>query len=139
MKNHKKAIWPVVILSIWINVAETIRWMVFAKPYFVSHYQKMNIEPPGGPLYLIIWIVWGVLLAILIYIISRKFSWIETTIMVWLSVFSGMWIMLFNQSLVTFPVLLTLAAFCFIEILIAVLIAKSFQTRLKNDVNNTFG
>jgi len=131
MKDHKKTIWQITILSVWINVAETIRWIVFAKPYFVSHYQKMNIEPPSGLLYLIIWFVWGVLLALLVYIISRKFSLIETTIIVWLSVFSGIWIMLFNQSLVTFPILFAIAAFCFIEIFIAVLITKYFQTRLK--------
>ena len=130
MKAYNKAIWQVIILSIWINIAETIRWIVFAKPYFVSHYQKMNMEPPSGPLYLIIWFVWGVLLALLIYIISRKFSFIETTIIVWLSVYSGIWIMLFNQSLVTFPILLTIATFCLIEIFIGTLISKYFQKHI---------
>jgi hypothetical protein len=131
MKDYKKAIWHVIIISIWINVAETIRWMVFAKPYFLSHTQKMNIEPPSGPLYLIIWLVWGVLLALFIYIISRKFSLIETTIIIWLSVYSGIWIMLFNLSLVTFPILVTIAAFCFIEIFFAALISKYFHNQAK--------
>jgi hypothetical protein len=131
MKDHKKAIWQVIILSIWINAAETIRWIVFAKPYFISHYQKMNIEPPSGPLYLIIWFVWGVLLALLIYIISRKFSLIETTIIIWLSVYSGIWIMLFNLSLVTFQILFAIAAFCFIEIFIGSLISKYFHNQVK--------
>ena len=131
MKYYKKAIWQVIILSIWINVAETIRWIVFAKPYFISQYQKMNIEPPSGPLYLIIWFAWGVLLALLIYIISRKFSLIETTIIIWLSVYSGIWIMLFNLSLVTFPILFTIAAFCFIEIFVGSLISKYFHNQIK--------
>ena len=43
MKDFKKAIWQVIILSIWINLAETIRWIAFSKPYFVSHTQNMNI------------------------------------------------------------------------------------------------
>ena len=132
MKNYEKAIWQVIILSIWINVAETIRWIAFAKPYFASHYQNMNIEPPSGPLYLIIWSVWGVLLALLIYIISQKYSFVKATFIIWLSVYSGIWIMLFNLSLVTFPILLEIAAFCFIEILIGTLISKYFHNQLKH-------
>jgi len=131
MKDYRKAIWQVIILSIWINLAETIRWMAFTKPYFVSHYQNMNIEPPGGPLYLIIWFVWGVLLALLIYLISQKFSYVKATFIIWLSVFSGIWIMLFNLRLVTLPVLLAIAAFCFIEIFIGTLISKYIQNRFK--------
>ena len=131
MKDFKKAIWQVIILSIWINLAETIRWIAFSKPYFVNHTQNMNIEQPSGPLYLIIWFVWGVLLALLIYIISRKFSFIETTIIIWLSVYSGIWIMLFNQSLVTFPILIAIAAFCFIEIFVGSLISKYFHNQIK--------
>ena len=132
MKEYKKALWQVIILSIWINLAETIRWIAFAKPYFVSHYQNMNIEPPSGPLYLIIWFVWGILLALLIYIISQKFSYVKTTIIIWLSVYSGIWIMLFNLRLVTFPILLAIAAFCFIEIFIGTLISKCFHNQFKN-------
>ena len=131
MKDYKKAIWQIIILSIWINLAETIRWIVFAKPYFVSHFQNMNIEPPSGPVYLIIWIVWGILLALYIYIISLKFSTIKATLIIWLSVYSGIWIMLFNLKLVTFPILLAIAAFCFIEILIGTLISRYFHKGIK--------
>ena len=130
MKDFKKAIWQVIILSIWINLAETIRWMAFSKPYFVSHAQNMNIEQPSGPLYLIIWFVWGILVALLIYIISQKFSFLKATFIIWFSVFSGVWIMLINLRIVTFPVLFVIAAFCFIEILIGTLISKFFQNRL---------
>lgn len=132
MKDYKKAIWQVIILSIWINIAETIRWIAFAKPYFLSHYQNMNIEPPSGPLYLIIWFVWGVLLALLVYIISQKYSCVKTTLIIWLSVYSGIWIMLFNLKLVTFPILLAIAAFCFVEIFIGTLISKYFHDRFKH-------
>ena len=135
MKDYKKAIWQVIIISIWINLAETIRWLVFAKPYFISHYQSMNLEPPGGPLYLIIWFVWGILLALFIYILSRKFKLLETAIIVWLSVYSGIWIMLFNLRLLSFQILAALAAFCFIEIFIGTLISKYFHNHFNtNDV-----
>ena len=131
MKDYKKAIWQVIILSIWINLAETIRWIAFAKPYFVSHYQNMNIEPPSGPVYLIIWFVWGILLALYIYIISLKFTTIKSTLIIWLSVYSGIWIMLFNLKLVTFTILLAIASFCFIEILIGTLISRYFHKGIK--------
>ena len=67
MKDFKKAnLAGYYVKSIWINLAETIRWKAFSKPYFVSHTQNMNIEQPSGPLYLIIWFVWGILVALLI-------------------------------------------------------------------------
>ena len=47
MKYYQKAIWQIIIISIWINLAETLRWMLFAKPYFIEHFQNRNIEPPG--------------------------------------------------------------------------------------------
>jgi hypothetical protein len=131
MKDYKKTIWQVIILSIWINLAETIRWIAFAKPYFVNHFQNMNIEPPSGPVYLIIWFVWGILLALYIYIISLKFSTVKATFIIWLSVYSGIWIMLFNLRLVSYPILLAIAAFCFIEIFIGALICKYFHKRIK--------
>jgi hypothetical protein len=132
MKDFKKAIWQVFILSIWINIAETIRWIAFSKPYFVSHTQNMNVEQPSGPLYLIIWFVWGILVALLIYIISQKFSYLKATFIIWFSVFSGVWIMLINLRIVTFPILFAIAAFCFIEIFIGTLICKFFQNRFKH-------
>lgn len=131
MKNHKKSIWQVIIISIWINVAETIRWLVFAKPYFLSHFQRMNIEPPGGPLNLIVWFIWGILVALLIYILLKKFPLIKTTIIIWLSVYSGIWIMLFNLKVLSYCILAAMAAFCFIEIFIGTLMCKYFQNRVK--------
>jgi len=132
MKDYKKAIWQVIILSIWINLAETIRWIAFAKPYFVKHTQNMNIEQPSGPLYLLIWFVWGILVALLIYIISQKFSYLRTTVIIWFSVFSGVWIMLINLRIVTIPILLVIAAFCFIEIFIGTLISKYLHNQFKH-------
>jgi hypothetical protein len=132
MKDYKKAVWQVIILSIWINLAETIRWIAFSKPYFVSHSQNMNIEQPSGPLYLIIWFVWGILVALLIYTISQKFSYLKATFIIWFSVFSGVWIMLINLKIVSFPILSAIAAFCFIEIFIGTLISKYFHKQFKH-------
>lgn len=129
MKNYIKTIWLVIIISIWINAAETIRWILFAKPYFLKYFQNRNIEPPGGLLYLIIWLVWGILISVIIFNISKKFSLLKSTLIIWFAVFSGIWIMLFNLKVITIPVLLILMSFCFIEILIGVLISKHFYNK----------
>jgi hypothetical protein len=129
MKNHIKMIWLVIIISIWINAAETIRWILFAKPYFIKHFQDRNIEPPGGPLYLIIWFLWGILISVIIFNISKKFSLLNSTLIIWFAVFSGIWIMLLNLKVITIPILLILMSICFIEILIGVLISKHFYNK----------
>ncbi len=129
MKNYISTIWQIIIISIWINLAETLRWILFAKPYFINHFQNRNIEPPGGPLYLIIWIVWGILLSLIIFIISKKFSLLKSTLIIWFAVFSGIWIMLFNLKVITIPILLILMSFCFMEIFIGTLISKNFHNK----------
>ena len=131
MKYYQKTIWQIIIISIWINIAETIRWILFAKPYFIKHFQNRNIEPPGGPLYLTIWLVWGIILALIIIIISKKFSLLKSSLIIWFTTFSGIWIMLFNLNVVTVPILFILMAFCFIEIFIGVLISKYFHNKEK--------
>ena len=129
MKNYIKTIWLVIIISIWINIAETLRWILFAKPYFIKHFINRNIEPPGGALYLIIWFVWGILISVIIFFISKKFSLLKSTLIIWFAVFSGIWIMLFNLNVITVPILLILMSFCFVEILIGVLISKHFYNK----------
>ena len=129
MKNYIKTIWLVIIIIIWINIAETLRWILFAKPYFIKHFQNRNIEPPGGPFYLIIWFVWGILISVIIFNISKKFSLLNSTLIIWFTVFSGIWIMLFNLKVITISILLILMSFCFIEILIGVLISKHFYNK----------
>lgn len=129
MKNYIKTIWQIIIISIWITIAETLRWILFAKPYFIKHFQNRNIEPPGGPLYLTIWWVWGILLSLIIIIVSKKFSLLKSSLIIWFTTFSGIWIMLFNLKVVSVPILLILMTFCFIEIFIGALISKNFYNK----------
>ena len=129
MKNYIKTIWLVIIIIIWINIAETLRWVLFEKPYFIKHFINRNIEPPGGPLYIIIWFVWGILISVIIFNISKKFSLLKSTLIIWFTIFSGIWIMLFNLKVITISILLILMSFCFIEILIGVLISKHFYKK----------
>ncbi len=129
MKNYIKTIWQIIIISIWITIAETLRWILFAKPYFIKHFQNRNIEPPGGPLYLTIWLVWGILLSLIIIIVSKKFSLLKSSLIIWFTTFSGIWIILFNLKVVSVPILLILMTFCFIEIFIGALISKNFYNK----------
>jgi hypothetical protein len=132
MKDYKKAIWQIIIVSIWINIAETLRWVFFTKDYFIKHYQDMNLVLPFGPLYLVLWLIWGILLSVMIFIISKKFTILQTTFIIWLMAFFMVWITLFNMNALPVSILWLVVPLSFISILVGVLISKYFHNKVKN-------
>jgi len=131
MKDYKKAIWQIIIVSIWINIAETLRWVFFTKDYFIKHYQNMHLVLPFGPLYLVLWLIWGILLSVMIFIISKKFTILQTTFIIWLMAFFMVWITLFNMNALPVSILWLVVPLSFISILVGVLISKYFHNKVK--------
>jgi len=43
MANFKKAIWQIFVVSVWINIFETLRWVLFAKPDIDMHFKAANL------------------------------------------------------------------------------------------------
>ena len=72
MKNYKKSIWKILIVSLWINIFETLRWLLFAKPDIDMHFKTANLVLPSEPLNNILWLIWGIIIAVMIFIISKK-------------------------------------------------------------------
>ncbi len=124
MKDYKKAIWHILIISLWINIAETLRWLLYSKAYFLEVYQSLNLVLPFGPIYLILWLIWGILLSTIIYIISKKYTLLQTTVMIWIMAFLMVWITLFNLNVLPLSMLWLVIPLSFIDILVGVLISN---------------
>jgi hypothetical protein len=124
MKDYKNAIWHILIVSLWINIAETLRWLLYSKAYFLEHYQSLNLVLPFGPIYLILWLIWGILLSTIIYIISKKYTLLQTTVMIWIMAFLMVWITLFNLNVLPLSMLWLVIPLSFIDILVGVLISN---------------
>jgi hypothetical protein len=114
LKNNKgvvmnlqfRNIIAVILTGIWVNASEFFRNEVLLKTYWINHYRSLGMTFPSEPLNGMIWVAWGFLFAIAIYIISRKFDLIKTTLISWFMAFVLMWIVTWNLNVLPSAILI---------------------------------
>lgn len=105
MNFFKKAISPILLATIWISISEFVRNSFLLHHYWVNHYNSLGIIFPEEPINGAIWGIWSLCFAIGIYIISRKFSIIQTTFISWFVGFVFMWLVVGNMGVLPFGIL----------------------------------
>lgn len=131
MSNFKKTIWQILLVSLWINIFETLRWVLFAKPLIDDHFKAANLVLPNEPINNLFWLIWGIIIAVMIYIISKKFSVLQTTFIVWIIVYVTHWIALWNFSVFPMNVLWLAVPLTFINIFVGAFICSRFRSEKK--------
>ena len=106
MNLQSRNIIAVILTGIWVNASEYFRNEVLLKTYWIDHYKSLGMTFPSKPLNGMIWIAWGFLFAIAIYIISRKFNLIQTTLVSWFMAFVLMWIVTWNLNVLPSAILI---------------------------------
>jgi hypothetical protein len=115
MNAQSRSIIAIVLTGIWVNTSEFLRNEVLLKKYWVDHYQSLGIAFPSGPKNGMIWVAWGFLFAIAIYIISRKFNIIQTTLLSWFMAFVLMWVVTLNLNVLPSAILIYAVPLSFLE------------------------
>ena len=108
MKFGKRTVLPILLSTIWISLSEFVRNEFIAKSYWVDHYNNLGLTFPSEPINGAVWGVWSLLFAIAIYLISRKFSLLQTTFLAWFVGFVMMWVVIWNLNVLP-PGLLLIA------------------------------
>jgi predicted neutral ceramidase superfamily lipid hydrolase len=106
MNLQSRSIIAVILTGIWVNASEFFRNEVLLKTYWIDHYRSLGMTFPSEPLNGMIWVAWGFLFAIAIYIISRKFDLIQTTLISWFMAFILMWIATWNLNVLPSAILI---------------------------------
>ena len=127
MTTRMKPVWQVLVLAVWINLAETVRWMAYTKPRFDALYHSKGLEMPNGPINNMLWLVWGVTIAFIVFMLARKFSLLQTTILAWLGAFVLIWIALWNSAVLPVEILPVVAPLSLVTVFVAAFIAKVLQ------------
>jgi len=96
----------VILTGIWVNASEFFRNEVLLKTYWIDHYRSLGMTFPSEPLNGMIWVAWGFLFAIAIYLISRKFNLIQTTLISWFMAFVLMWVVTWNLNVLPSAILI---------------------------------
>lgn len=120
----KKTILPILLSTIWISISEFIRNELLFKSYWVDHYNSLGLVFPSEPINGAMWGVWSLVFAIAIYIVSKKFSMLQTFLLMWVVGFVMMWIVIGNMGVLPFSLLLFAVPLSLLEVFLAVFISK---------------
>jgi hypothetical protein len=94
----RKSLLPVLLAAIWISLSEFVRNEFIVKAYWTSHYESLGMVFPSAPINGAVWGLWSMLFAIAIFILSRKFTLIQTTFLSWFVGFVLMWVVIGNMG-----------------------------------------
>jgi len=124
MNLESRNIITVILTGIWVNASEFFRNEVLLKKYWVDHYQLLGMTFPSEPKNGMVWVAWGFLFAIAIYLISRKFNLIQTTLISWFMAFVLMWLVTWNLNVLPSVILIYAVPLSLLEAFIGSYICK---------------
>jgi len=131
MKALKQTILPILLAAIWISISEFVRNEFLFKSYWTEHYQKLGLVFPSEPINGAVWGIWSLCFAVAIFIISKKFSLLQTTLLSWFVGFVLMWISSGNMGVLPFGLLVYAVPLSLLEAFVASYIVKKISEAKK--------
>lgn len=95
----------IILATLWISSSEFIRNEFLLKDQWVNHYQQLGLDFPDSPVNGAVWGLWSFLFACTIFLISRKFNWLETVMLAWVIGFVLMWVVIWNLLVLPLSIL----------------------------------
>ncbi len=126
MKFQYRHIVAVLVTGLWVNTSEFFRNEFLLKNAWVAHYQSLGMVFPSAPLNAAVWVGWGFLLSISIYVISRKFSIVQTALIVWFMGFVLMWVVVWNLNVLPRAILRYAIPLSLVEVFVGSYICAVF-------------
>ena len=133
MKVVKTTVLPIVAATIWISISEFARNELLVKSYWTHHYESLGLVFPSELINGAIWGLWSLLFAIAIYVISRRFSLLETTLLAWFMGFVLMWVVIWNLNVLPPGMLWIAVPLSLLEALVATLIIERLSQKGSNE------
>jgi Na+-transporting NADH:ubiquinone oxidoreductase subunit NqrE len=116
----------ILITGIWVNASEFFRNELLFKSYWNNHYQSLGLTFPSQPINGALWGVWGFVFAGMIFMLSRRFSLMNTVIIGWVMGFVLMWIVLWNLSVLPTGLLVYAVPLSLLEVAVGAYLCKKF-------------
>ena len=131
MNIFKKTILPILLATTWISISEFARNEFLLKSYWTNHYKKLGLVFPSEPINGAVWGLWSLCFAIAVFIIAKKFTLLQTTLLSWFVGFVLMWISSGNMGVLPFGILPFAIPLCFLEAFLASYIVKKLAKEAK--------
>lgn len=112
----------IVTAGLWITFSEFFRNEILFKSYWIDHYNNLGLTFETLPLNGIIWTVWSLVFAVVIWLLLQKYSAVQTFAIAWLAGFVLMWLTTFNLQVLPLGLLVWAVPLSILEVVLAELI-----------------
>lgn len=123
----KKTVLPILLATVWISISEFVRNEFILKTYWTGHYEKLGLIFPAEPVNGAIWGLWSLFFAISVFIISKKFTLLQTTLFSWFIGFVLMWVVIGNLGVLPAGLLVFAVPLSLLEAFLASFIIKKLS------------
>ena len=118
---------PIFLATLWISLSEFVRNEFLAKSYWTEHYNELGLTFPSEPVNGMIWGLWSLCMAIFLYVIRERFSFVESLAIGWWAGFMLMWIVTYNMMVFPLGILIYALPLSVLEVALALLIMDRFR------------
>jgi hypothetical protein len=129
MNQLKRTILPILLAAIWISISEFIRNSYLLQEFWINHYKNLGLIFPEAPVNGAIWGIWSICFAILLYIISCRFTLKQTAVISWSFGFLLMWLVIGNMGTLPLGILIAAVPLSILESIVAAYIIVRFQKK----------
>ena len=118
MKQSIRSTLAILLTGVWVNASEFFRNEILLKTRWVAHYQSLGLTFPSAPRNGMMWILWGFLFAVAIFLVSRRFDLLRTTLLCWLMAFVLMWVVIWNLNVLPVSILVYAVPLSLLEVFV---------------------
>lgn len=123
----KRAVFPVLLATVWISISEFVRNSFLVHDAWLAHYQNLRLTFPEQPVNGAVWGIWSLVFAIIIYVLHQKFTFWQTVLLSWIIGFAMMWLVIGNLGVLPIDILPYAIPLSILEVLVAVLIINKLS------------
>ena len=127
MNFLSKSILPIFIATTWISVSEFARNEFLLKTHWVKHYENLGMIFPSSSVNGAVWGIWSLSYSISIFIVSRRFSLLETFFLCWFFGFVLMWLVIGNMGVLPYSILYIAIPLSLLETFVAAFIIQKLS------------
>ena len=123
MRKFTNPILAIVLAGILVSISEFARNELVFKSYWVGHYTSLGLDFPDALINGAVWGVWSLVFAGLVWVLSRRFTFVETLLVAWVAGFVLMWLVVGNLAVLPFELLWFAVPWSVLEVLLTTVIA----------------
>jgi len=106
MQTIKHSVIPIFLATLWISLSEFFRNTFLLHSYWIEHYKNLGLTFPEQPINGAVWGIWSLCFSVAIFIFSKKYTLIQTTLLAWFVGFVFMWLIIGNLGVLPSGILI---------------------------------